>query len=225
MDTLSSGNLNPTQNLTGQDTSNGIDGGIPQEFRALIGAHLNGERFEVQELLGRGGQGAVFRVLRRDRTDIFATSSVAAAPESPHFVPRPLRTPNEAALKVFFPNSKFPSLTERLIAEYRIAARFKEGPFVRAYEMFEDKGKLCYTMDLMVGGSLAQFLGTPLPVALAVGITLDVLEGLDRLHGSGIVHRDIKHHNISSVEIQVADFPKSSEIAGKWSKAAGLYSS
>lgn len=168
----------------------------PQELNALVGTCIADGRFEVQELLGWGGQGAVFRVLRRNTAAAPANAEVTSVPESQRFVPRPIRTPNEAALKGFVPNSKHPSYTERFIAEYRIAARLKEGPFVRAYEMFELDGKLFYTMDLMQGGSLATTLGQRLPVAVAVGIVLDVLEGLDRLHGIGIVHRDIKHHNI-----------------------------
>ncbi len=107
------------------------------------------------------------------------------------------------------PDPARPELTERFLAEYRIAARLRSSSFVCSYEMFEEGALLCYTMDLMPGGSLAAAIGTPLPPAVAVGLMLDVLEGLDSLHSQGIVHRDIKHHNI------LLDAPLSLDIPGE----------
>ena len=56
--------------------------------------------------------------------------------------------------------------------------------------MFREGDLLCYSMDLMKGGSLASLMHQPLPCAAAVGLILDILEGLDHLHARGILHRD-----------------------------------
>lgn len=179
--------LNPTEPAVGPWSP---------ELDALPGSILCQGRFEIKELLGRGGQGAIFRVVRHSVSEARPDSAERHRPGAERYVPRPARTPAEAALKVFIPDRARPSLTERFVAEYRVAARLRQGPFVRAYEMFEHENMLCYSMDLMPGGSLSQAVGCALPLAMAVGLGLDVLEALDQLHSQGIVHRDVKHHNI-----------------------------
>lgn len=90
-------------------------------------------------------------------------------------------------MKVLFPGFSRPQLTEHFLAEYRVAARLNAGSFVRSYELFEENSLLFYTMDLMAEGSLAAAIDAPMPAAVAVGLALDVLEGLDALHSQGIV--------------------------------------
>src|SRR5262245_15946659 len=97
------------------------------DLKSLIGSCLCDGRFAVHELLGQGGQGAVFRVSRHDPQNADSAASAVAAPEQQRFIPRPLRTPQQAALKVFVPRPTQPNLTERTIAEYRVAARLAEG--------------------------------------------------------------------------------------------------
>lgn len=171
--------------------------GLPEvasDLAGLCGRALCEGRFLVEEVLGHGAQGAVYRIRREAPSTLGASARVM--PSHDRYVPHPQSTPSQAAMKVMFPDPSRPAATARFIAEYRVAARLRAGPFVCAYEMFEDGPLLCYTMDYMPGGTLAATIGTPLPVAVAVGLGLDVLAGLDILHSQGIVHRDIKHHNI-----------------------------
>ncbi len=164
---------------------------------ALLGTAVAEGRFVLEKLLGRGGQAAVYQIRRQKSSTASPWQADALRrTDEDRFIPRPAYTPDQAALKLFIPDPRKPSWTERFIAEYRIAARLTERPFVRAYEMFEHQNMLGFTLDLLPGGSLAQVIGNPLPPAVAVGIVLDVLEALDILHSRGIVHRDIKHSNI-----------------------------
>src|SRR4029077_2105894 len=62
-----------------------------------------------------------------------------------------------------------------------------------------EDGSPYLVMELLEGESLARRLtrvGSPIPLAEALGIAAQVLEVLDMAHANGIVHRDIKPGNI-----------------------------
>ena len=60
------------------------------------------------------------------------------------------------------------------------------------------RGVPLLVMEFLDGGTLAgQLLKSPLKVASALGLALDLAEGLDSLHSLGLIHiRDIKPSNI-----------------------------
>jgi serine/threonine protein kinase len=194
-----------TESLATAGVSSSSDSELVATLAALSGQTLCEGRFQVERQLGSGSQGAVFRI-RRCGLEV-ADEGRGTQVKLDRHVPQPQRTPSLAAMKVMFPELSRPQVTERFLAEYRIAARLRASPFVCSYELFQEGALLCYTMDLMQGGSLASAIGTPLPPAMAVGLMLDVLEGLDFLHSQGIVHRDIKHHDVMSVAGLLSSFP------------------
>lgn len=76
---------------------------ITKRLGSLSGTRLCAGRVDVQEMLGAGGQGVVFRV-RRCPSEHKAgkpSESLPSVQESQlHFMPRAAKTPDEAALKV-----------------------------------------------------------------------------------------------------------------------------
>ncbi len=197
--------------------------GADWDPRALLGTAVAEGRFILEKLLGRGGQAAVYQIRRQKASTASSWQADALRrTDEDRFIPRPAYTPDHAALKLFVPDPRKPSWTERFIAEYRVAARLTERPFVRAYEMFEHQNMLGFTLDLLPGGSLAQVMGNPLPPAVAVGIVLDVLEALDILHSRGIVHRERNFKNLRREKSKKSTFQNAYGTQSKSSATGGL---
>ena len=147
----------------------------------------------VGELLGRGGQCSVYRCERL--ADIEQAKPVPDEGSARH-APRAARTPRYAALKVFQVDGSSSEEREVFSGEYRVQARINAQHVLRTYECFAVDGFLCMTMDLMPGGALSAYHGKPLPVGMAIGLALQLFEGLSILHARGVVHRDIKPGNL-----------------------------
>lgn len=159
---------------------------------SLTGQTLR-ERFLVGELLGQGGQCRVYRCERlADREQ----AETARCDDRARYAPHAARTPRHAALKVFQMDGSSKEEREIFFGEYRVQARINARRVVRTYESFASDSSLCMTLDLMPGGSLSAYQGKPLPVGMAVGLALQLFEGLSVLHARGVVHRDIKPGNL-----------------------------
>jgi streptogramin lyase len=137
-----------------------------------IGSTLAGYRLDA--LIARGGMGVVYR----------ATQLALERPVALKVIAR------ELAGKEGF--------RERFLRESRLAARLDHPSVVPVYDAREEDGELIVAMRLVEGGDLRQLIQRegPLPPARAVGLLGQVAEALDAAHAAGIVHRDVKPHNI-----------------------------
>jgi len=131
------------------------------------------DRYDLKELLGRGGMGAVF--LATDRK-----------------LERPV------AIKVLPPElSHDVNVVERFEREARTAARLDHPNIIPIYSV-ESQGEFHYfVMKFVTGRSLEQILDAgPMPVDLVQRIIWEAACALGHAHQRGIVHRDIKPANI-----------------------------
>lgn len=90
------------------------------------------------------------------------------------------------------------SLRRRLKAEARAMARLNHPNILSIHDVGVE-GELDYVvMDLAVGGSLQDQLteNGPLRPSVAIQYLIQVLSALAAAHAAGIVHRDVKPHNI-----------------------------
>ena len=90
------------------------------------------------------------------------------------------------------------SRRDRLRTEAMALATLDHPRVVRVYDLGEHEGQPYLAMEYVEGGSLADRLMAegPLPPADAVARILEVLEALSAAHEAGIVHRDVKPHNV-----------------------------
>ena len=137
-----------------------------------IGADVAGYR--VEELIARGGMGVVYRATH-------------------------LGLDRPVALKVIARElADRPGFRERFLRESRLAARLEHPSVVPVYDSREVDGELIVAMKLVKGGDLRGLIDRegPLPPQRAFDLLAQVADALDAAHAVGIVHRDVKPHNI-----------------------------
>jgi serine/threonine-protein kinase len=152
--------------------------------------------FRLEELLGRGGMGVVYR---------------AEQPGLDRKVAVKVISPGHAA------DARF---RERFAREARLAAALDHPNIVPVYTTGEDGGQLYLVMRYIDGVNLAERLrGDPLPLADVAAIISQVASALDAAHARGIVHRDVKPANILLVDhdpphAYLTDFGITRELGG-----------
>jgi serine/threonine-protein kinase len=140
----------------------------------MLSPRLVAGRYQLEELLGRGGMGAVYR-----GRDTHTGESVAV---------KELRDELHTA----------PDLLARFRREAESLRRLDHPGIVRMLDAFEDAGRSFLVMEYVPGGSLDDRLRqTPqLAPVQAASITHHLAEALTAVHRLKIIHRDIKPANV-----------------------------
>jgi tetratricopeptide (TPR) repeat protein/predicted Ser/Thr protein kinase len=154
-----------------------------------------GNRYEILELLGEGGMGAVYKAADREVDRI-------------------------VALKVIRPEmASNPEILARFKQELLLSSQVTHRNVIRIYDLGEARGVKFITMEYLEGENLHQILKTrdKLEVAEAVDIMEQVACGLAAAHAVGIIHRDLKPGNImrdKSGRVVVMDFGLARTFSG-----------
>src|SRR5438876_1137542 len=126
--------------------------------------------------------------------------------------PESVEVERHVALKVM--NSslmKRPAMVERFHREVKAAARFSHPNIVTAYDADQAGDVHFLIMEFVEGISLAQHVAQhgPLPVAQACDYIRQAALGLQFAADHGMVHRDIKPHNLMLTpagQVKILDF-------------------
>ncbi len=115
------------------------------------------------------------------------------------------------ALKLLKPELSEAFQLQRFKREFRAAARLDHPHCVRSLEFIEDEGQAVLTMEYVEGGAL-RLRRHEDPVEV-IHLGLQLLAGLDHIHGQRLIHRDLKPGNIlverppdGPVHARLADF-------------------
>jgi hypothetical protein len=150
------------------------------------GAHVAG-RFVVEEQLGAGGMGAVYRARDEQLGETVALKVIAGA------------------------GLLDPAAADRFRREASAARRISHANIVRIHDIGEEHGMLFLSMEYISGTSLAALIqrhGT-LPFAQLRTIVSQICKGMQAAHEAGVVHRDLKPGNIlidEAQQVKIIDF-------------------
>lgn len=130
------------------------------------------DRYHLEERLGRGGMGEVWRA-RDDRLQ---------------------RT---VALKLISPGlAEDPEFLVRFLREAQNIARISHPNVVGVIDFGEDDEKPFLVMEYVPGKPVSELTGEPMEESKATAIVTQAAEAAGAAHTQGIVHRDIKPANI-----------------------------
>ncbi len=116
------------------------------------------------------------------------------------------------AIKVLRPQySADPSFLARFQQEAQAAARLTHPNIVAVYDVGQDGGRHYIVMEYVEGPSLADLIArsAPFPVEKALKFAIQICAAVGFAHRAGIVHRDIKPHNVMMTAeglVKVTDF-------------------
>jgi len=152
-----------------------------------VGSRLAG-RYDIQEVLGSGGMGVVYRAYDMEVGEAVAIKTLR---------------PELGGLD--------PTLLDRFKQELRLARRITHRNVVRTYDLGEVDGVYYITMELVRGVTVAALIREAGRLAVPATLTIgkQVCRALEVAHEEGIVHRDIKPQNLlvdPSGFLKVMDF-------------------
>jgi serine/threonine-protein kinase len=150
----------------------------------MVGQNIG--KYRVEDRLGRGGMGTVYR----------------AVDETLH---------REVAIKVLNAELNDPEVARRFRAEAITVARLSHPGIATIYELFQHDGQWLMVMEFVRGETLERLVDRmgALSPQRAAELCMQSLAALAHAHSMGVVHRDLKPANLMITEsgsVKIMDF-------------------
>ena len=146
---------------------------------------LLGDRFRIEQPIGRGGTGTVYRAYDQ-------------------------RAKRVVAVRILNPDDSSGDGHQHRDAEVRRTAALRHPNIVPVFDSGESAGSLYFVMPFIEGESLADHLAAHerLPLAEVRRIMVGVLSALAYAHETGVIHRDVRpsHIVLSNGEVLLTNF-------------------
>ena len=179
-----------------------------QDWNRLKPGTLIHGRYVIGRVLGQGGFGITYLGL-----DLRLKTKLAIK----EYYPSGLAVRNTASRAVMNATvdarEDFQRGMEKFLEEARTLARFEDHPnIVSVRDFFEENGTAYMVMTYFEGRTMLKYLeekGETLPFEEALGILSPVMDALDEVHASGLIHRDISPDNVfitHSGQVKLLDF-------------------
>jgi serine/threonine protein kinase len=160
-------------------------------LNALPAGHALQE-YRIEKLLGVGGFGLTYLALDENLRLRVALKEYLPGEAA-------LRTPDQSIAPISADTAEtFDWGKRRFLDESRTLASFRHPNIVRVMRFFEANGSAYMVMEFVEGAPLADWIKArrPLGEKPILAMTEPLLEGLEVVHKSGYMHRDIKPGNI-----------------------------
>ncbi len=162
---------------------------MPATGVALPPGQVFAGRYEILGTLGKGGMGVVYRARDRQLDEV-------------------------VALKLLRPEAlaSDPTLLDRFKQEIKLARRITHRNVLRTHDFGEAGGVPYISMEYLEGVTLKDLVRSrgALPLGVGLSIAKQMCHGLGAAHEGGVVHRDIKPHNMlilpETGELRIMDF-------------------
>lgn len=146
-----------------------------------------GPRFRIEQLLGAGGMGKVYKAFDKELSRTVALKTLLPELVSDHL------------------------LTQRFKQELLLASKISHRNILRIHDISEANGVKFITMAFIEGKDLNRLLKEegPFPLERSLKIARQLCEALDAAHSEGVVHRDFKPQNVlvgNDDHVYVSDF-------------------
>jgi tetratricopeptide (TPR) repeat protein len=162
----------------------------PEELNLPAGCVIAG-RYRIEEELGRGGMGVVYRAID-------------------------LELGEAIAVKIFGQPLDDPNLILRFKQELSISRSLAHPNIIRLHDIGAHEGRKFISMELLAGASLKLVIKKRLARQVAVKLLEQACAGIGEAHARGIVHRDIKPDNLFVTTegiVKVMDFGLAKRLA------------
>jgi HAMP domain-containing protein len=162
---------------------------LPALTRSLERGQVFADRYEILGPVGKGGMGVVYRARDRQLDEVVALKLLRA----------------EAL-------ASEPTMLDRFKQEIKLARRITHPNVLRTHDFGEADGVPFISMEYLEGVTLKELVRNrgALPLAVGLSFAKQMCRGLEAAHARGVVHRDIKPHNMlilpESGELKIMDF-------------------